>query len=79
MEKTIVKAEAIRSMEAAQRKEMEMDIRKELNQIRLDIYGNASAASSKSQQMRRTLARIKTVINEEALAKKRQSVTARAK
>lgn len=59
-----IKAEEARGFDAGKCREVELDIRRELNKIRLDVYANHAANSTRSKQLRKSLARIKTVVSE---------------
>ena len=59
-----LKASEIRSFNEAKFKEAEADIREQLNKNRLDVYGNQASMSANAKKLRKSLARIKTVLSE---------------
>lgn len=59
----------MRAFDAAQFRETEQEIRRELVKIRMDIYTAKSASGAKVRGLRTSLARLLTVANEKGLRK----------
>lgn len=70
MEVKILKADEIRGMDKARRTELETEIRKQIVDTRMDIYSPANSNAPKVTNMKRNLARLLTVRQEEALKAK---------
>ena len=62
--------EEIRGLDAAGLRETEEQIRKELADVRMDIYSAATAFTGKVRNLRRSLARLMTVKSEKSRTKK---------
>lgn len=69
MDITKVTAEELRGSDKAKWKELEAEVRQQLAHLRMDIYSNGAASSTKKKQLKRSLARLKTVQNESRSAK----------
>lgn len=65
-----VSSEELRGVEPAELKVAERSVRKQLVESRMDIYSPQEITSDKSRRLRRTLARILTVRNEQLRAQK---------
>ena len=70
MELHKLKAEDIRSWEPAKLKESADEIRHELAKIRMDIYTAKAQQSAKFRGLKKSLARLLTVSNEQTKAAK---------
>ena len=71
MEVKILNAEEIRGFDVSRRKELETELRRNMAELRMDIYSPANANASKIKTLKRNLARLLTVKTEEqAKAKK---------
>ncbi len=62
-----VKASELASSEEKDLRVAELEVRKQIAELKLDVYDTAAANSGKVRKLRKTLARIKTVLT----AKKR--------
>ena len=62
-----VKASELASSEEKDLRVAELEVRKQIAELKLDVYDNPAANSGKVRKLRKTLARIKTVLT----AKKR--------
>ena len=62
-----VKASELASNEEKDLRVAELEVRKQIAELKLDVYGAPGANSGKVRKLRKTLARIKTVLT----AKKR--------
>ena len=63
--------EDLRGKDTAELRTAEQDVRKQLAEIRMDIYTAAGTNVGNVRKLRKTLARIKTVQTEKARAHKR--------
>ncbi len=69
MELTKLSAKDIRAYDKAQLRETEHLVRRELLNVRMDIYTAKSTHGAKVQRLRKTLARLLTVKNQTKTAK----------
>lgn len=65
-----VKTEALRGIEAGELKAAEREVRKQLAELRMDVYTASAVNSGKARRLRKTLARILTVKNSGKQAQK---------
>ena len=70
MEVKKLSADEIRGMEKARRRELEGEIRRQIVETRMDIYSPAQSNAPKVTNLKRNLARLLTVRQEEALKAK---------
>jgi len=68
MEVKIITADELRSYDADRRKDLVAEIKHELVTSRMDVYTQSTKNASKSKILRRNLARLLTVGQEEKLA-----------
>jgi ribosomal protein L29 len=71
MEVKIINAEEIRGFDVGRRKELETELRRNMAELRMDIYSPANSNATKIKTLKKNLARLNTVKTEEqAKAKK---------
>ncbi len=63
--------EELRAIEIKELKSAEQDVRKQLVELRMDVYTSAATNVGTIRKLRKTLARIKTVQTEKARAARR--------
>ena len=56
-----IKMSDINSSDPAQLKDIEKDVRKQLAEVRLDVYTNPASFTGKIRKLKKTLARVLTV------------------
>ena len=56
-----IKMSDINSFDSAQLREVEKDLRKQLAEVRLDVYTNPASFTGKIRKLKKTLARVLTV------------------
>lgn len=61
MDYTTVKMDEIKQMPDTQLKQARDDVRKQLAEIRMDVYSAAAVHTGKVRKLRKTLARLSTV------------------
>lgn len=71
MELTNITCEEARGFDQAKSRETELEIRRELTQLRVDVYSNPAATTSTKKKLRKSLARLMTVRSEQALKSKK--------
>lgn len=59
-----IKTDELRGVEANELKSAEREVRKQLAELRMDVYTASAVNSGKSRRLKKTLARILTVKNQ---------------
>lgn len=59
-----IKTGELRSLDAAGLKSAEIDIRKEMASLRMDVYSASALSSGKNKKLKKSLARVLTVKSE---------------
>ena len=65
MEVKVLSAEEIRGFDVGRRKELETELRRNMADLRMDIYSPANANATKIKTLKRNLARVLTVKQQE--------------
>ena len=73
-----IPTEEIRGFDVARRREVEVQIRRDLLQIRMDIFSSKAQHSAKIRGLKRTLARILTVGNGSVVVAPKAAKTVKA-